>query len=316
MRGTLNHRDPHAYSDPAVVWMDQGKSFGHGSTSWLKSPLRTESWKVNWFPRVNHDGSEALASGRRFNTSVAPARSGTTLYQSAVLLPEFYRDHVNTVLAIPNSAYALVEIYKFSVISENQALNLIENKIGRETDPNIFLARDDLSLTNLLYYKKALDRRSRRLGENLRAVQIRPLESSSQSLHLVNNPQDLGQAEAEIEKVIKDFTYLLFKAQDLSKKCDAGLQIVMQSLQVRESKEQIKEAKSVTNLTRLAFVFAPLAFIASIFGINVAELGQGSTSIWVFFAVIAPVALVLVSLLFFHRFVRSCLRSIAAYIKE
>lgn len=80
---------------------------------------------------------------------------------------------------------------------------------------------------------------------------------------------------------------------------DLGLQIVMQSLQVRESTEQIKEAKNVTNLTRLAFVFVPLAFIASIFGINVEELGQGSTSIWVFFAVIAPVALVLVSLLFF-----------------
>ena len=52
-------------------------------------------------------------------------------------------------------------------------------------------------------------------------------------------------------------------------------------MQFAESRRSINEAKTVTRLTELAFVFVPLYFCASLFSMSVYEL-QNGVPIWTF----------------------------------
>ncbi len=69
------------------------------------------------------------------------------------------------------------------------------------------------------------------------------------------------------------------KTKDLLEK---HMQRQVASLSLVESRKSIQMTNSVTLLTRLAFVFIPLSFSTSLFGINVRELGTGTVSISAF----------------------------------
>jgi hypothetical protein len=60
-----------------------------------------------------------------------------------------------------------------------------------------------------------------------------------------------------------------------------------QLLQTQGSEEQTRE---INNLTRVAFLFLPLSFVASIFGMNVAQFAN-NPPIWIFFATAVPCTL-------------------------
>lgn len=58
----------------------------------------------------------------------------------------------------------------------------------------------------------------------------------------------------------------------------------------RQADEAAAQNASMRRLTVVTFVFLPLTFMASLFGTNVEELGQGHIRIWVFFAAGVPFA--------------------------
>ncbi len=281
--------------------MDHGKDLAYASkTSWLSRPLSTEKWKVSYFPTIYYGKTNAVMPTALKYGDSAPKNRQQLRYQSASLFPEYYCSNINAELAAEDSFYAVSEILTFSAVSESQVLNMMESKIAKETDPSVLPARTDLSLTNLLYHKQILERHILRIDENVRMIEARSNQDWPRSNRAIETPNMVQQVDKEAKKILKDFQYLLSRAQDLSRRCETGMQIVMQNLQVRESKEQIKEAKSVTNLTRLAFVFIPLSYTASVFGVNVKQFGQGDVPIWVFFVTSFPVFAISVMLLFFH----------------
>lgn len=49
---------------------------------------------------------------------------------------------------------------------------------------------------------------------------------------------------------------------------------------LRESQMAIKQNERVKQLTQLAFIFIPLSFVTSLFGMNVTALGTGSAMVW------------------------------------
>ena len=51
---------------------------------------------------------------------------------------------------------------------------------------------------------------------------------------------------------------------------------------IEESRRSIEEAISVKRLTQLAFVFIPLSFVTSVFGMNVQEISGTGVKIWIF----------------------------------
>jgi Mg2+ and Co2+ transporter CorA len=58
---------------------------------------------------------------------------------------------------------------------------------------------------------------------------------------------------------------------------------LLSTMSILESQKSIEQSEQVNKLTRLAFVYIPLSFISSVFGMNVKEI-QANPSIWVFFA--------------------------------
>jgi Mg2+ and Co2+ transporter CorA len=58
---------------------------------------------------------------------------------------------------------------------------------------------------------------------------------------------------------------------------------LLSTMSILESQKSIEQSEQVNKLPRLAFVYIPLSFISSVFGMNVKEI-QANPSIWVFFA--------------------------------
>lgn len=51
---------------------------------------------------------------------------------------------------------------------------------------------------------------------------------------------------------------------------------------IRDSNRSIEEAESLKRLTQLAFIFVPLSFVTSFFGMNVQELSGDGVKLWIF----------------------------------
>ena len=86
-----------------------------------------------------------------------------------------------------------------------------------------------------------------------------------------------------------DLDYISTRAQNIIKLCKAGRSTIMSNASVEEAKRSNEQAVLVTGLTKatnhLTFVFLPISFLTSVFGMNFRQLGQGTLSIWLWVAI-------------------------------
>lgn len=61
-------------------------------------------------------------------------------------------------------------------------------------------------------------------------------------------------------------------------------QAIIGEMAIEESKKSIQEALAVKRLTQLAFVFIPLSYVSSVFGMNISEMSGNGPKLWVFLA--------------------------------
>jgi Mg2+ and Co2+ transporter CorA len=87
----------------------------------------------------------------------------------------------------------------------------------------------------------------------------------------------------------KDLDYLLTRTEILSNRCDTIADTLLSTMSILESQKSVEQSqmsiaqsRQINKLTRLAFVYIPLSFVSSVFGMNVREI-QADPSIWVFF---------------------------------
>lgn len=85
----------------------------------------------------------------------------------------------------------------------------------------------------------------------------------------------------------EDFKRLQAEAAAISTACREAIDIEMNVTSVRLSEAGLAQAKTVHSLTFLAYFFIPSAFIASIFGMNVAPFAK-NPPLWQFFATVIP----------------------------
>lgn len=96
---------------------------------------------------------------------------------------------------------------------------------------------------------------------------------------------------AEIQsKLTSDYEHLIKRAKNLTRRSEVGSGILVSQVGVLESSKPITQAEQVNKLTRLALVFIPMSFVASLFGMNVSQF-QPNPSMWMFFAVSVPLSL-------------------------
>jgi Mg2+ and Co2+ transporter CorA len=84
-----------------------------------------------------------------------------------------------------------------------------------------------------------------------------------------------------VQRPQKDIDYLLARIEILSNRCNRITDTLLSTMSILESQKSIEQSQQVNKLTRLAFVYIPLSFISSVFGMNVKEI-QTNLPMWVF----------------------------------
>jgi len=199
--------------------------------------------------------------------------------ESASSLHSGYGRFLRQDIAPHDAFYALNEVFLQSASSEKQFLNLMDYKLSKcieELDNQNFD-----SLSNLLYFKETLYRHVKRNEAVL---------SSFQNTEHPQWPKSNKEYARRTKEIMNQhFKHLRDQAQSLHNRCQEAISVLMNSISIAESKKAMLQAQRVGKLTFLAFIFVPLSFTASFFGMNFHELGSGQNSLWMWIALSVPV---------------------------
>jgi len=174
--------------------------------------------------------------------------------------------------------YALTEVFAVAAASQNQVLNMIEHKLAQRTQQS---NNDFDALPNLRY---------------LKGVVLRQMEQTKQVCQSIQNtedskwPRSTVPAATRARNIVKqDYDHIYEHARDLDRRCQEAITVLMSSVTIHDAKEAMAQARRVAKLTLLAFVFVPLSFTTSFFGMNFKELED--QSIWKWAAITVPIML-------------------------
>jgi len=176
--------------------------------------------------------------------------------------------------------YALHDLFRFAASSENQLLNLMDSCVGNVTSYTA-LNDEDPSLENLRYYQNILEAHLEHLSETMEIIRLR---GCSRWPRAAEDHAQFARVEASADWLLRDYKHLHKRALAISQRCDRGMGVIMNDMNLAESRRAIAQAGGVKRLTFIAFVYIPLSFTTSFFGMNIRQLGSGVTPIWVWVA--------------------------------
>lgn len=227
-----------------------------------------------------------------------PPTLPTALAQTLSFLPyEIYNSTDHTVARkIP--FYALHNIFRLVAASEHQFLNLMEQKIqdvGRSDHGEDH--RD--SISEIFAMKKLVDTHKTRLRESLEVTEARggpvwrDLATSATPAAETSDPpstQDLGKkSEQAAESLQQIFHQLVQRATAISSLCQDETARLSHDAVVHEAQRSLQQAEGLSKLTFIAFIFVPLSFTTSFFGMNIDELNSSGQPIWTWFVLSVPI---------------------------
>ena len=253
---------------------------------WLAS--MTSNGKIKKFftePILNYKPSLALKSHLLRNN--ISDQLHVTPGQSAARLHHNYGWSLQPEIMARDPVYTLKEIFELVVHAELQFLAHCDEEIT-ELKQSQFSNDADL-LPNLKSMKSLLHRH---LHQNRNAL------LSLESIARQKWPS-IGNGYTETEALSLDFERLIELNDHLHNQCVEAIGLLMNEMVIAESKKARDQATRIGKLTFLAFIFVPLSFTTSFFGMNFKELGAdaGALSIWAWFVVSMP--LLTLAILFF-----------------
>ena len=225
--------------------------------------------------------------------------------QSASLLHLDYGKTLDRELMACDAFYALSEIFTFCACSEAQFLHMIENNISRRQtsiDPEDLIRAQ----SNLTYTQELLDHHVTRLRSNVDVIKAR----GGPQWTLPASADQQERCAQAADALQKDFESLVARTCMISDRCKNKINQLASQAMLAESKKAIQQAEEVTKLTRLAFIFVPLSFTASWFGMNLDPLVEGTNPLWVWFVVSIPIFIG--SVVFMHWDVYGLFKSLRA----
>lgn len=190
--------------------------------------------------------------------------------------------------------YALGDIFRHSACSSNQMVNMLMGRVEDALRASYLDRHEGLSLKDLRFIKNVLDEHSAYLEEVVWFLQsgvsawLSPQPTSNfpqhtnQSMNMessatynksgMGNKRLSGAIDATQIELLEDYRCLLRRCQRLAARCKDGTDIIINGAALRESQRGIEQAEEVKLLTKLVFLFAPLSFVTSIFGMNFVDL--------------------------------------------
>ena len=240
-----------------------------------------------------------------------PIQEQHDLSQSASILHINYGKTLEPATMSNDPFYALNEVFWFVASSYRQYLNMLEKKDATRTR---FSLKGDQTVqdnpnpqewdsTNIRYDRATLEGHIVSLRGTIHTIRHRGvIPPNPTDKHTWPRAKDPGQADRALDaarQLEKTFEILLQQAEQLLTRYRDGMNVLMNRATMAEANKSLAQAKEVAKLTKLAFVYIPLSFTASFFGMNLAPLNAASSSgggrselqLWVWFVVSSPVLL-------------------------
>ncbi|KAH7348147.1 hypothetical protein BKA66DRAFT_382139, partial [Pyrenochaeta sp. MPI-SDFR-AT-0127] len=272
----------------AVVWLDTGKQLTPNQPGPWAETIRSNqiSCRETFLPWIRSSPFASLHAG---SMSISHERRPVeVMEQSASLIHLDYGRTLDSNIMAQDPFYALHDVFMSCAYSEVQFLNTVESKISEDMARE-FMPDHSITPANMIYFKGLLDKHAESLRQTIQAL----------------SPNDLGwprpldqtlreRNSALAQTLIQDYEALLRRTETLSNLCKGRLHILLSRAGIVESNKAIEQAKVITKLTRLAFVFIPLSFVSSFFGMNLKPfVERPAHNLWLFFAVSVPLVAIL-----------------------
>lgn len=210
------------------------------------------------------------------------------LKQPLSSLPANYGNTIDWTKAALDPLFAVQELFTFHAASELQYLNMLEQFVSDHiSQAESTQAETDIgSMLHFDYARSILVRHDAHVQSLL--------SSLNKGLKGWKKPASEAQPHDEdLQAILQtDLGYLSTRIQNVISLCEAGRSTVKSKASIEETKRSSEQAVLVTELTkatnRLTFIFLPISFVTSAFGMNVKQFGQGPLSIWLWVAITLP----------------------------
>lgn len=219
--------------------------------------------------------------------SSGTASSPSPFAQSSASLTCEYGKTLDPKLMAIDQFYALHELFLFCAFSQAQYVNMLESKLATETAFQALSEKIE-DQSHLLHQQQILQAHANRLRETIATIEQRSSLSQPRS---TDNSADNTQQQAA-RTLLTNYQHLLSRVERLSAQCQSQMALLMNQAMIAESNKAIKQAQEVTKLTRLAFVFVPMSFTASICGMNLRPFVSNAHPVWVWFVITTPFLLI------------------------
>ena len=253
-----------------------------------------EPLPITLLPIVQYRPRCALKS-RSINEDISgPKKEGNT--QSLAVFPEGYGRGLDWSLAKSDRFHVLSDVFRLAAFSQKQLLNVMKEKIMTATN-RLSLSNEEPTLANLLYFRDILQDQLSNASYMLQLTNDQNKILQHGRRPTINMSTDQSVADHAVTEVYSLFQDLHSQAQSLHEKCTQGMTVISNNSMLAESQRAIQQAKLVTKLTLVAFVYLPFSFMASFFSINFKDLGTGINHLWIYFAASLP--LMFITMAFF-----------------
>ena len=210
------------------------------------------------------------------------------LRQALAALPGGYGHTLDWTKAALEPIFAIQELFAFYAASELQYLNMLEKFITDEIRQAESQQAEVLMkpILHFDYAKSILIRHGSHVQDVLGSLDmcLKSWKQQTSQIHPCNE---------ELRSTLRaDLNYLSTRVQNTITLCEAGRSTILSNASIEEAKRSNEQAVLVTSLTkatnRLTFIFLPISFLTSVFGMNFRQLGQGTLSIWLWVAIALP----------------------------
>lgn len=236
------------------------------------------------------------------------------LKQALSSLPGNYGYTLDWTKAAIDPVFAIQEIFTFHAASELQYVNMLEDFVTHQISrAESKQAETDMSSILHFDYARSILVRHDACIQNLLGSVDTCLKSWKQ------RATQIQCCDEELRSTLRiDLDYISTRTPNIIKLCEAGRSTIMSNASIEEAKRSNEQAVLVTGLTkatnRLTFVFLPISFLTSVFGMNFRQLGQGTLSIWLWVAIALPLLAICVILVESGSYVKTALRRCLRYL--
>ncbi|KGO68285.1 Mg2+ transporter protein, CorA-like/Zinc transport protein ZntB [Penicillium italicum] len=212
------------------------------------------------------------------STTYEPSQTFEPTKGSLDSLSRLFGRQLNADCAQQDAFYALSELFALSAFSVNQTFNLVEQCMNSQVNSSI--EDMQISLESLRQANNFINGRVVRLHETLAHIRTR---GSHAKWPRASTTKEQELAESVANESDHSYQHLLNRATSLTNRIKSESEWLMHKAMLNESQRAFYQGYNMTRITFLAFLFIPLSFTASVFGMNVIELANDDgpkLSIW------------------------------------